>query len=119
MFDIGFTELTLLALVGLLVLGPERLPAVARVIGGYLRKARRTWSAVRAEIESEFQAEEIRRAVGDPAAELEKLRESTLERLDLEGKRIEKPAPAADPPSTEPASGDDAGASRARDGEGS
>ena len=34
MFDVGFTELLLLSLVGLLVLGPERLPRVARTLGG-------------------------------------------------------------------------------------
>ncbi len=113
MFDIGFTELTLLAVIGLLVLGPERLPAVARVVGGYLRKARRTWATVRAEIETELQAEEIRRSVGNPASELERLRAATMERLDLEGKRLEEPDPAADPAPDEP---DDEARGRERDG---
>ena len=43
MFDVGFAELFLLAIIGLLVLGPERLPAVARTIGGFMRKARASW----------------------------------------------------------------------------
>ena len=43
MFDVGFAELLLLSVVGLLVLGPERLPRVARTLGGFARKARSSW----------------------------------------------------------------------------
>ena len=76
MFDVGFAELTLLAVLGLLVLGPERLPAVARVIGGYLRKARRSWNTVRAEIEAELAAEDLRRRMQEPLDELDELRQA-------------------------------------------
>ncbi len=103
MFDIGFTELTLLAVIGLLVLGPERLPAVARVVGGYLRKARRTWATVRAEIEAELSAEEIRRSVGKPLEELEALRESARQRIDLGGARAAPDPPQKDPAADAPA----------------
>lgn len=54
MFDVGFAELFLLALIGLLVLGPERLPGVARTIGGFVRKARASWISLRNTIESEL-----------------------------------------------------------------
>ena len=47
MFDVGFAELFLLALIGLLVLGPERLPKAARTLGGLVRKARTSWFALR------------------------------------------------------------------------
>ncbi len=97
MFDIGFSELTLLAIIGLLVLGPERLPAVARVIGGYLRKARRTWATVRAEIEAELSAEEIRRAVAEPAEELKDLQAAAARRLNPDGSTAERSAPRAPP----------------------
>ena len=50
MFDIGMGELGLIAIVGLLVLGPERLPRVARTTGVLLRKARQSWASVRADI---------------------------------------------------------------------
>ena len=40
MFDVGFVELLVIGVVALLVLGPERLPAAARTVGGLLRKAR-------------------------------------------------------------------------------
>jgi sec-independent protein translocase protein TatB len=54
MFDVGFTEIFLLALIGLLVLGPERLPGVARTLGGFVRKARVSWISLRNTIESEL-----------------------------------------------------------------
>jgi sec-independent protein translocase protein TatB len=54
MFDVGFAELFLLALIGLLVLGPERLPAVARTVGGFVRKARASWVSLRNTIELEL-----------------------------------------------------------------
>lgn len=70
MFDIGFWELSIIGVIGLLVLGPERLPAVARVVGGYVRKARQTWSSVRAEISAELAAEDFKKAVKEPMDEL-------------------------------------------------
>ena len=59
MFDVGFAELFLLALIGLLVLGPERLPGVARTVGGFLRKARTSWVSLRRTIESELAEADI------------------------------------------------------------
>lgn len=76
MFDIGMGELGLIAVVGLLVLGPERLPRVARTTGALLRKARQSWSSVRADIERELAAEDLKQAMqqtmaaADPSAEL-------------------------------------------------
>ena len=60
MFDVGFAELLLLSLVGLLVLGPERLPRVARTLGGIARKARASWFSLRHSIEAELRAEELK-----------------------------------------------------------
>ena len=60
MFDVGFTEILLLSLVGLLVLGPERLPKVARTLGGMARKARSSWLSLKRQIESEIRAEELK-----------------------------------------------------------
>jgi sec-independent protein translocase protein TatB len=61
MFDIGFSELLLIAVVALLVLGPERLPKAARLAGLWARKARAQWNAVKAELENEIADEELRR----------------------------------------------------------
>ena len=60
MFDVGFSELVLLALVALIVLGPERLPRVARTLGGLTRKARSSWLNLKRSIEAEINAEEIK-----------------------------------------------------------
>jgi sec-independent protein translocase protein TatB len=68
MFDIGIGELGLLAVVGLLVLGPERLPRVARTAGALLRKARQSWHSVRADIEREFAAEDLKQTLRQTAA---------------------------------------------------
>lgn len=61
MFDIGFPELILIAIVGLLVLGPERLPAVLRTSGLWLGRAQRKYNSVRAQIEKEVGMEEVHR----------------------------------------------------------
>jgi len=68
MFDIGMGELGLIAVVGLLVLGPERLPRVARTTGALLRKARQSWHSVRADIEREFAAEDLKQTLRQTAA---------------------------------------------------
>ena len=60
MFDVGFSELCLIGLVTLLVIGPERLPKVARLAGFWLGKARSIAASVKEEIKLEFQAEEMR-----------------------------------------------------------
>ncbi|WP_411727992.1 Sec-independent protein translocase protein TatB [Methyloglobulus sp.] len=63
MFDIGFSELCMVGLVALLVIGPEKLPKVARVAGFWIAKSKRMMAAVKQEINEEFQAEELRQAL--------------------------------------------------------
>ncbi|HEY5701046.1 MAG TPA: Sec-independent protein translocase protein TatB [Gammaproteobacteria bacterium] len=60
MFDIGFWELTVIGVIALLVVGPERLPAMARTLGLWVGRIRRYVSHVRDDIEREIQAEELR-----------------------------------------------------------
>lgn len=54
MFEIGFTELVLVGIVALLVLGPERLPVAARTVGRGLGQARRAMHALRTQVEREI-----------------------------------------------------------------
>lgn len=61
MFDIGFPELLLVSVVMLLVFGPERLPEVLRSVGRFVGGARRSFEALRTELEREVGADEIRR----------------------------------------------------------
>ena len=70
MFDIGFSELLIIAVVALVVLGPERLPKAARFAGLWVRKARAQWYSVKAEFEREMAADELKRSVGNPAQDL-------------------------------------------------
>ena len=60
MFDIGFWELALIALVALIVIGPERLPKVARTAGLWLGRGRRFIANVKADIDREIKAEELK-----------------------------------------------------------
>jgi len=61
MFDVGLSEILLLSLIGLLVLGPERLPRVARTLGGLARKARSSWMSLKQSIDAELRAEELKK----------------------------------------------------------
>lgn len=61
MFDIGFPELLIVTLVLLLVVGPERLPEVLRTVGRVVGSARRSFDTLKAELEREVGADDIRR----------------------------------------------------------
>jgi|SRR5690349_23741538 sec-independent protein translocase protein TatB len=61
MFEVGFSEIALIAVVALLVLGPERLPGVARTVGALVRRARASWQSVKGEIERELAAEDMKK----------------------------------------------------------
>jgi sec-independent protein translocase protein TatB len=62
MFDIGFTELLVIGVVALIVIGPERLPKVARTAGHLYGRLQRYVSTVRSDISREIQLDDIRRA---------------------------------------------------------
>ncbi len=67
MFDVGFWELSLIALVALLVIGPERLPKVARTTGLWIGRGRRMLGSVKADIEREIKAEELKEILNKQA----------------------------------------------------
>ena len=77
MFDVGFAEILLLSLVGLLVLGPERLPRVARTLGSMARKARSSWLNLKRSIEAEMRAEDLK----EPLKHFEKEIKSTVDEV--------------------------------------
>lgn len=60
MFDVGFSEVFLLAVLGLLVLGPERLPAVARTLGSWVRRGRKMAAEFQRELEKEVDLQSIK-----------------------------------------------------------
>lgn len=63
MFDVGFAELLLLSLIALLVLGPERLPRIARTLGGLSRKARSSWLSLKRSIDEEIRQQDLKKPV--------------------------------------------------------
>ena len=65
MFDFSFGEMLVVALVALVVLGPERLPKATRFTGLWVRKARAHWYSVKSELESELASEELKRSLHD------------------------------------------------------
>jgi len=67
MFDIGFSELMVIAVVALIVIGPERLPRVARTAGILLGRLRRYAADVKADISREMQLDELRKMQQDVA----------------------------------------------------
>lgn len=83
MFDIGFSELLVIAVVALIVLGPERLPKAARFAGLWVRRARAQWYSVKDELERELASEELKRNLKDAQDALrdteQRIRDSTRE----------------------------------------
>ena len=106
MFDIGFWELVIIGLVALLVVGPERLPKLAYTAGKWLGKGRAMMHTIKAEIDREIHAEELKRILEEQrnlANPLEEIIEETEEALHpLER---ETAAPASEPDQDEPVSG--------------
>ena len=106
MFDVGFSELLIIAVVALLVLGPERLPHAARMAGAFVRRARAQWESVQAELERELEVERVKadldaaaRGVQAPMRELEQaLRETLPPKIDLAPPPTPAPPHDAEPP---------------------
>lgn len=86
MFDVGFSELILLAIVALVVLGPEKLPHAARMAGAWMGRIRRSIISVQAEIENEVAAAEMRERI---RKEMEKAKSAVP--LDLKDEPDPKP----------------------------
>lgn len=71
MLDIGFLELLLVGVVGLLVLGPERLPRAARTAGLWIGRIKRSVSGIQREITSQLEAEELRQKLKEQQSKLD------------------------------------------------
>ena len=108
MFGISFSELLLVGLVALLVLGPERLPGAARTAGLWIGRLKRSFNAIKQEVEREIGADEIRRQLhNEHILSLEQEARKILSPVQEPAKPVEPvaehsiaPAPAVD---TQPA----------------
>lgn len=90
MFDFGFTELILIAVVALIVVGPERLPKVARTAGHLLGRLQRYVSDVKSDISREMQLEDLKKLqqeVQQQARDLETSVRSQMNEVDAELKK--------------------------------
>ena len=67
MFDIGFFELVLIAVVGLLVIGPEQLPQTVRTVALWIGRLKRSLRETRTELEQQLGADDIRRQLHNEA----------------------------------------------------
>ena len=95
MFDIGFSELMVIGVVALLVIGPEKLPKVARTLGHLLGRAQRYVNDVKSDINREMQLDELKKLqsqVTDSARELEN---SVRKEYEAARAAVETPAQAA------------------------
>ena len=106
MFGISFSELLLVGLVALLVLGPERLPGAARTAGLWIGRLKRSFNAIKQEVEREIGADEIRRQLhNEHILSLEQETRKILSPVNEPGKPAEPVAEQsiAPPPVAEPA----------------
>ena len=102
MFDFSFGEMLVVAVVALVVLGPERLPKAARFAGLWVRKARAQWYSVKSELESELASEELRRSLQDGRQAMQET-EAELRNLATDARQgIGADAAASDEPPREP-----------------
>lgn len=71
MIELSLAKLTLLALIALIVLGPEKLPGAARTAGVLLRRVRAGWDGVRAEVARELEVADVRAPAREAVAAVE------------------------------------------------
>ena len=110
MFDVGFWELTVIAVVALIVIGPERLPKVARTAGLWVGRMRGFVMSVKADIDKELRAEELKKIIEEQtkSSGLHEIIEETQEGLEDLNKpadylvKAEKPADDETKPSDKP-----------------
>jgi sec-independent protein translocase protein TatB len=106
MFDIGFSELLVIGVVALIVIGPQKLPRVARTVGILMGRLQRYVADVKADINREVELEELRKmrdSMQNAANEMQSSFDSTLSKTaDELNQAVEgaKPQAPAEPPKT-------------------
>lgn len=95
MFDIGFSELMVIGIVALLVIGPERLPKVARTLGHLLGRAQRYVNDVKSDINREIQLDELKKLQTQVTESARALEDSVRKEYDSARSAVESPVNAA------------------------
>ena len=79
MFDIGFWELLLISIVALLVIGPSRLPEVARTVGLWVGRAQRMVQSVKSDIQRELENEHLKNVLEEQKKEIDDLSQTIMD----------------------------------------
>jgi sec-independent protein translocase protein TatB len=95
MFDIGFSELMVIGVVALLVIGPEKLPKVARTLGHLLGRAQRYVNDVKSDINREIQLDELKKLQSQVTDSARALEDSVRKEYESARNAVEAPAQAA------------------------
>ena len=95
MFDIGFSELLVIGVVALVVIGPERLPKVARTLGHLLGRAQRYVNDVKSDINREMQLDELKKLQSEVTASARALEDSVRKEYESARATVEAPAQEA------------------------
>lgn len=74
MFDVGFTEILLIGIVSLVVIGPERLPVVAKTAGQWIGKLQRFVRGVKTDLASELESGDLKKLIGDQREQINELK---------------------------------------------
>lgn len=91
MFDIGFTELMIIGVVALVVIGPERLPGVARTVGHLLGRFQRYVGDVKSDIQREMQLDELRKIQRDIEQQARNLETSVTKEMGAVSSAVSAP----------------------------
>ena len=84
MFDIGFAELLLIGVVGLLVVGPEQLPGAVRTVLAWVNRFRRSFDQIRTEVRRELHNDEIMQKLKAESQQLEQQVRDTTQSVERE-----------------------------------
>ena len=92
MFDIGFAELLLIGVVGLLVVGPEQLPGAVRTVLAWVNRFRRSFDQIRTEVRRELHNDEIMRELKAESQQLKQQVRETTQSVEQEIQTLGKQA---------------------------
>jgi sec-independent protein translocase protein TatB len=92
MFDIGFSELMVIGIVALIVIGPEKLPKVARTLGHLLGRAQRYVNDVKSDINREMQLDELKKLQTQVTDSARTMEDSVRKEFDSARSAVEAPA---------------------------
>ncbi len=102
MFDIGFTELVLVAVVGLLVIGPERLPGAIRTGSLWLNRIKRGFNDIKREVQQELHNDEVMQQLRETGQQIKAQADQIGQNINSAGASLTKPLPDETPTGEQP-----------------